>query len=333
MSSYESLYTTAGLNFPPVDNVTTAWPEQLAVRIAHCYYNLGMTQQQIATELGIGRARVIKLLTEARKRGLVSVQINSPLLENIELAEQMATRWSLQSAEVCLSHAADEYQLASQIGAAAGPAILPLLHNNMTIGLGWGITLKELVAQFKQYPLNNVSVVSLLGSLTRRSSIARFEATTALAAKLDAECLYLPAPIVCDSEQTRELLMTQPMFQDIHQRALNADIAIVSIGGVDSSTIREAQMVNDKEYKSVLAKGAIGNFLGYFIDKNAQLVNHPVNRQVIGISGDVFKRIPRRVMVSGGNSKVKALKAILDQKLVTDIVVDVATAKALLSSK
>ena len=311
--------------------MNTDWPEQLAVRIAHNYYNLGMTQQQIATEIGIGRQRVIKLLNEARKRGLVTVQINSPLTENVELAEQMTERWSLLSAEVCLSNATDEYQLANQLGAAAGNAILPLLCNDMTIGLGWGITLKEMVAQLKKYPLDDVFVVSLLGSLTRRSTIDRFEAATALAAKLDAECLYLPAPIVCDSEQTRELLMTQSLFQDIHQRALNADIAIVSIGGVDGSTIREAEMVTDEEYQSVLAQGAIGNFLGYFIDTKAQLMDHPVNQRVIGISGEVFKRIPRRVMVSSGESKVKALRAVLEQGLVTDLFVDVATAKALLS--
>ena len=308
------------------------WPEQLAVRIAHCYYNLGMTQQQIATDIGISRARVIKLLTEARKRGLVSVQINSVLRENVQLAEQIAERWSLKSADVCLSHAADEHQLASQIGAAAQAFVCPLLNDNMTIGLGWGITLNELVGQLKPYPLRNVSVVSLLGSFTRRSTIARFEATTALAAKLDAECLYLPAPIVCDSEQTRELLMSQPLFQDIRQKALNADIAVVSIGGVDSSTIREAKMISDEEYQSVMTEGVVGNFLGYFIDKNAQLVEHPLNQQVVGVPGDVFKRIPRRVMVSAGESKVGALRAVLEQGLITDIIVDVATANALLSS-
>ena len=307
------------------------WPEQLAVRIAHYYYNLGMTQQQIAAEIGIGRARVIRLLNEARKRGLVSVQINSPLLENVELAEQLSQRWDLKSAEVCLSHASDEHQLATQLGAAAGNAILPLLKNDMTIGLGWGITLKEMVSQLQPYPLQNVSVVSLLGSLTRRSTIARFEATTELASKLNAECLYLPAPIVCDSEKTRELLMTQPMFQDIHQRALNADIAIVSIGGLDSSTIRAVEMVGGKDYQGVVKEGAIGNFLGYFIDTDAELVNHPVNRRVIGISGKVFKRIPRRVMVSGGENKVEAIKAILEQGLITDIVTDVATSRKLLS--
>lgn len=308
------------------------WPEQLAVRVAHCYYNLGLTQQQIAAELGIGRTRVIRLLNDARNRGIVSVKINSPLLENVELAEQMKKRWALCSAEVCLSRAEDEHQLASQIGAAAGDSVLRLLRNDMTIGLGWGITLKELVAQLKSYPLQNVSVVSLLGSLTRRSSVAKFEASTALAAKLDAECLYLPAPIICDSAKTRKLLMAQPIVQDIHRRALEADIAIVSIGGIDSATIREVGLVDADEYRSVLKNGAIGNFLGYFINENADVVKHPVNTRVIGISGDGFKNIPRRVMVSGGKHKVKVLKAVLEKGLITDMITDAATASNLLAS-
>jgi len=310
--------------------MSTEWPEQLAVRVAHCYYILGLTQQQIATELGIGRARVIRLLNEARSRGVVSVKINSPLLANVELAEALKKRWGLLSAQVSLSHATDEIQLASQIGAAAGDAVLGLLHNDMTIGLGWGITLKEMVSQLNSWPLENVSVVSLLGSLTLRSSVARFEATTDLAAKLNAECLYLPAPIICDSEKTRELLMSQPIVQDIHRRALDADMAIVSIGGTDSATIREVELVNDKQYSSVLKKGAIGNFLGYFINEKADVVGHPVNKRVIGISGEEFKNIPRRLMVSGGESKVKALKAVLGKGLITDIVTDAITARHLL---
>ena len=56
------------------------WPEQLAVRVARCYYELGMTQQEIAAFAGIGRARVIRLLAEARDKGLVTIHINSCLL-------------------------------------------------------------------------------------------------------------------------------------------------------------------------------------------------------------------------------------------------------------
>ena len=77
------------------------WPdEQLAVRIARCYYDLGMTQQQIAQLLDVARARVIRLLAEARQRGIVSITISSPLLDNVYLAEQLIQRYSLQGAEV-----------------------------------------------------------------------------------------------------------------------------------------------------------------------------------------------------------------------------------------
>jgi len=306
------------------------WPEQLAVRIARYYYELGLTQLEIAELIGISRSRVIRLLADARERGIVSIRINSPLLENVELAQALVEQYDLKTAEVCLSHAKDEYQLAHQVGAAANDIIRRLLHDSMSVGLGWGITLKEFVDQFESYPCKNVSVVSLLGSLTRRSSVTRFEATTELAARLDAECLYLPAPIVCDSASTRKVLVGQPLFKDIINRALNTDLAIVSIGGLDSSTIRLVDLVTDDELASVREKGAIGNFLGYYIDDRAAIVDHPINERIIGIKGEEFVQIPRRFMLSAGQSKVRALRAVLSQGFFTDLVTDQQTARALM---
>ncbi|MFK7853837.1 MAG: sugar-binding transcriptional regulator [Granulosicoccus sp.] len=313
-----------------IESRSTTWPEQLAVRIARYYYVLGLTQMEIADIVGISRTRVIRLLADARQRGVVSIRINSPLLENEELAEALVTKFGLKAADVCLSHASDEYQLAHQIGAASGDIIRRHIHDSMSVGLGWGITLKEFVDQFDILPCKDVSVVSLLGSLTRRSSVTRFEATTELAARLDAECLYLPAPIVCDSAATRGLLTEQPLFQDIFNRALKTDLAIVSIGGLDSATIRLVDLISDEEFNSVRAKGAIGNFLGYYIDEQGELVDHPINDRIIGIQGNEFMRIPRRFMLSAGESKVRALRAVLSQGYCTDLVTDQKTARALL---
>lgn len=307
------------------------WPEQLAVRVSRCYYELGMTQQAIAAELGMTRSRVIRLLAESRQNGLVTITIHSPLLENIELAEQLAERYSLTRCEVCLSHAEDEQMLARQISAAACDFVSRRLKDGVTIGLGWGVTLQAFAERLKPLPLRNASVVALLGSLTRRSSMTRFEASTALAAKLEAECLYLPAPIVCGSEDSRQAIMAQPLFREIHQRALQADLALVSIGGLDSSTIRAVGLVNDREVSSVRKRGAIGNFLGYFIDRDATIVSHPLNERIIGIDGRTFKGIPERIMISAGASKVEAMQAVLSQGLLTGLVTDDSTARALLA--
>ncbi|MFT5893363.1 MAG: deoxyribonucleoside regulator [bacterium] len=317
-----------GRNSPSNDG----WPEQLAVRIARYYYELGLTQQQISAELGIGRARVIRLLAEARERGVVTISINSPLVENLDLAEALVKRFDLDSADVCLAQAEDEQKLARQIGASAGEYVHRAIHNNMTISVGWGMTLREMVMQLDRRSTENVSVVSLLGSLTRMSSVARFQATTELAERLSAECHYLAAPIVCDSQSNRELLTSQPMFKDILKMALSSDLAIVSIGGLDSATIRAVDMVNDEEFHSVRDDGAIGNFLGYYIDATGSIVEHPINQRIIGVSGDEFRKIPHRMMISGGENKVTALLAVLGQGLVSDLVTDSQTAKALLNA-
>ena len=307
------------------------WPEQLAVRVARCYYQLGMTQQEIAAFAGIGRARVIRLLAEARDKGLVTIHINSPLLENVELAERLVERYELRTAEVCLSHATDGGELAEQLGVAASEFVLRLLADNLTIALGWGVTLKALARRIERTNSNGVSVVSLLGSLTQRSSIDRFEATTELAAKLGAECFYLPTPIICDSKKSRDLLVEQFMFREIQARALAADLALVSIGGLNSDTIRMANLFDEDECNSANRHGAIGNFLGLYIDEQAEAIDHPINQRIVGVPGVKFKQIPRRVIVSAGESKVAAMHAVLTKGLLTDLVTDQATARALLN--
>ena len=306
--------------------------EQLAVRIARCYYDLGMTQQQIAQSLDISRARVIRLLAEARQRGIVSITICSPLLDNVYLAEQLADRYALRTAEVCLSHANDQSTLARQIAATAGEAMLRLIRDNTSIGLGWGETLRAVGDQLPPQFFSNVSVVSLLGTFTCRSSATRFEATTSIAAKLNAECLYLPAPIVCDSEHSRELLLAQPQCSDIRQRATQVDLAIVSVGGDDCGTMRQAGFIEEDDYHSALEMGMVGNFLGYCIDGDAEIIDHSINKRVIGVPGDTFKKIPRRLMISAGANKVEAIRATVANGLVTDLVTDESTARALLET-
>lgn len=307
------------------------WPEQLAVRIAWCYYGLGLTQQEIAAALGINRIRVNRLLAEARRRGIVRITIESKLAENVELENRLAERFGLSFVEVVLAMTDDETRLAEILGAAACQSIGKKLRNDMTVGVGWGVTLKAFAEAMPLMPLSGAAVVAMLGSLTRRSSIDRFEATTLLAAKLEAECFYMPGPIVCDSEASCDTLLRQPMLQDVYKRALSSDIAIVSVGGLDSGTIRRMSFVDDKDFADVQRAGAIGNFLGYYIDAHAAVIDHPVNRRVIGVRPEELKGIPERVMISGGENKVQALAAILGARLLTGLVTDQVTARMLLT--
>ncbi len=311
------------------DEDTADWPEQLAVRIAWCYYALGLTQQDIASRLGITRVRVNRLLAEARRRGIVKISITSPLAENVELEEELKQAYGLSEARVVLA-AGNDAAIAATLGVAGAEMLADQFRDNTTVGIGWGITLRAFADAMPERPLTGASVVALLGSLTRRSSIDAYVSATALAQRLHAECFVMPGPIICDSEASRRTLERQPMMREVQERASAAAIAIVSIGGLDSGTIRQAGFIDEDQLKSVRSAGAVGNFLGHYIDENAQIVDHPINQRVLGMRPDRLKAIERRVMISGGEMKVPALRAILRAGLLTAIVTDQDSARALL---
>jgi len=306
------------------------WPEQLAVRIAWCYYSLGLTQQEIAERVGVTRVRVNRLLAEARRRGVVKITITSRLAENVELEERLKSAFGLADARVVLAVGGDQ-EIAETLGAAGAEMLAPQFREGSTIGIGWGVTLRAFADAMPERALPGASVVALLGSLTRRSSIDAYVAATVLAHRLHAECFYMPGPIICDSEASRATLESQPLMREVQERAAAAEIAVVSVGGLDSGTIREAGLIEADQLRSVRAAGAIGNFLGHYIDDTAQILDHPINRRVLGMRPDTLKDIERRVMISGGEMKVPALRAILDRGLLTEIVTDQDSARALLS--
>lgn len=306
------------------------WREQLTVRVAWYYYVLGLTQKEIALKVGINRVRVIRLLADARRRGVVTITINSELTENVELGEQLCERYGIEFSEVVLSHSDDENRLSEIVGMAACRVVLHKLKKGMTIGLGWGVTLKALAEAMPETSTQDISIVSMLGSLTQRSSVNKFEATALLATKLNAEGFYLPGPIVCDTEKARNILFSQPFLKGIYNRARNSDLALVSIGGLNSATIRQVGLISEDDFQSVLKAGAIGNFLGYYIDKNAKIINHPVNRRIIGLRLEEFILIKERIMISAGPNKVDVLRAVLEQGMITGLVTDQVTARSLL---
>jgi DNA-binding transcriptional regulator LsrR (DeoR family) len=121
------------------------------------------------------------------------------------------------------------------------------------------------------------------------------------------------------------------MMQEVLDRARASNLAVVSVGGLDSGTIRRTQFITEADFAAVRSAGAVGNFLGYYIDENAEVIEHKVNGCVIGLRPEELTRVPERIMISGGAQKEEALRAILRRGLLTGLVTDQNTARALLS--
>ncbi|TIP55127.1 MAG: RNA polymerase subunit sigma-70, partial [Mesorhizobium sp.] len=67
-----------------------------------------------------------------------------------------------------------------------------LLRDDMTVAMAWGRTMRWLASNIEPVALRNVTVVPLLGSLSRRSSIDKYDAAAVFAQRTQAESYYLP---------------------------------------------------------------------------------------------------------------------------------------------
>lgn len=302
-------------------------------RAAHLYYVLGMTQAEVAARLGVTRFKINRMLSVARERGMVRIEVNVPYTKRFDLERALERRFDLDACFICPADTTEEAPLSSVIGNYAATAISETIESGMTVATSWGQTLRSLALSINPEVARDVVVTNMLGALTSQTDLDRFDAAATLAARLRAECLYIPGPIICDSVITRDAIHSQPAAQRAMDRARKADLALLSVGGFGMSSLRHASIITDEQYESAIKAGAIGNFLGHFIDTNGKPVKHALNECAVGIGPEGVMSIPRRILCAGGKNKLAAIQVVLDCRYANALVTDEQTATSLLKQR
>lgn len=307
--------------------------ERLLVRAAWLAYVGGLTQAQIAKALGLTRLRVNRMLAQAREQGVVQVRINSKVAACVALENRLRESYGLAES-IVVPTPPDPELIPQVIAAAAGEALSAHIRDGISLGVGWGRTLQLSLRSVTVRPVKNFSVVSLLGGLTRGSAINIYEISSRLAALFDADCFYIAAPVFTDTEASRNLLMRQPILEDAFAHAREVDVAFVSVGAVhENATIFRIGLVGETELASLRKAGAVGDICGHWVDAEGALVDHPLNRRVIGLAPGYLRDVGTVILPSGGLDKVPVLRAALKLGIVDVLVTDEKTAEAILLSE
>jgi len=307
-------------------------PQQaLRLRAAWIYYIEGRTQNDVAEILGLSRVAVTRMLSDARRRGEVNIRVPHPIAELVALQRRLETGFGLQEAVVAPLSAGDA-DPTTVIAAAAGDYISELMTGNMTVGVGWGRTMHASLPHIRGRSLNGVRVVSLLGGIAQAKRFNPAEFAWQFAEIFDAEGFLVSAPALVDSPQTKHALLEHCGLDQIFEMAASSDVAIFSAGGISNlTTSYRFGHVSAAERLSLIEKGAVGDILYNFVDARGEIVDHDVNARALSLSLDQLRRIPKRILISGGREKVAVLNAALRSIRPTALITDEQTAHALLT--
>ena len=305
--------------------------DRLRARAIWLYHIEGSTQNDIATQLGISRVMVVRLLADARRRNEVRITIAAPLTELLLMEREVETRFGINRVIVAPFSDA-EADPVKVIAAAAGNFISGEMKSGMTVGVGWGRTLFNTLPFITGVTLDDFRVISLLGGIAAARRFNPAEFAWQFAELFQGEGFLIPAPAVVDSPETKHALLERCGLSAIFEMADKLDVALLSCGGISSlTTSYRTGYLSEADRRSLIEAGAIGDVLYNFIDEKGDLVDHEVNSRVISVNLARLRRTPERVLISGGKDKLAAMRATIRTIAPTTLITDEQTALALIS--
>lgn len=300
-------------------------------QVARLYYLEGLTQQEIANEMGFSRSTVSRLLEKARRDGFVEIRVVNPYerVENPALALQ-----KLFNLKACIvvPTGVSERTTRRAIGLAAAGLLDQILTGGDVVGISWGSTLYELASNLRDVAPRPIQVVPLLGGMGQLPRQFQVNELADMIARAFGGTAYaLHAPALVGSAEVKKALISDPSLSREIDLWSRLTVAVVGIGPpISMSPMLSTNYFGDSDVLALLRQGAVGDVCARFFDEHGRPCRVPVNERIIAIDLERLQRIPTVVGVAGGSQKVLGILGALRGRWINILVTDVGTAEEIM---
>jgi DNA-binding transcriptional regulator LsrR (DeoR family) len=301
---------------------------ELMYAAARLYYLEDATQAAVAETLGTSRATVSRLLAEARRYGIVRIDVSLPTdTAAADLATRTAERLGL--AEVHLSAG----PATGHVGAALAPALSAALEqvalrSGDILLVASGRSVYE-AAQFDLPHLPGVLVVPTVGGQAETEAWYQTnEIAREVAAKVGGRPVFLYAPALPGPDLYTGL-QQEPSILRVLSLWREAACAVVGIG---APPLTRTSIADSVPTDAPSLKHAVGDICLRFFDRVGEPVDYPGSRRLMALDLDDLRAIPASIAVAIGPEKVAGILAGAVAGYFNRLVTDPPTATLLLAA-
>lgn len=304
---------------------------ELLARIAHRSYVDGRTQEQIATEFGLSRPKVQRLLERARTAGVVDIHIEAPPGLNLDLESRLVGTFDLTDAIVSPRRPNPEAQREA-VARSAARYLERRLRDGMIVAVGHGRGAGQVPRFFRPSRRLDCVFASAMGGSPRVDTPTNpNEIGRALAERCGGRAESLYAPAYVESAEMRDRLLQQEAVSHTLAAAARAEVALVGIGGTDDEcTMVRSGCLSLEEMARLREQGAVGDVLGNYVDIRGWLIAAPHSERLIALSVEQLMSIDTVVAVASEPEKPAAILGALRAGVIDVLVVDESNAETIL---
>jgi DNA-binding transcriptional regulator LsrR (DeoR family) len=301
---------------------------------AELYYLQDYTMDAIARHLRTSRSTVSRLLKSARDQGLVTITLTNPAQRRVGLASRIQRRFGVETHIVNLAEGTDEFESLEEVARTASRLLAMWVERDTVLGVAWGTTTTAISRHLQPKAANGSVVVQLNGAANTRTSGASYAGNiiSKFASAFEATAFDFPVPAFFDFAQTKELMWRERSIRRVLDVQARADVALISVGAISGllpSHVYSAGYLDPKDIDTLRAEGVVGDCCTVFLRADGSYADIEINRRASGPTPAQLKRVPRRMCVVSGQSKVAPLLAALRDGLPTHLIVDEPTATRL----
>lgn len=298
----------------------------LILKATWYYYMENYTQQQISQVMGVSRAKVIRLLDEARERGIIQFIFRQEDTQRMKIEQELISKFDLDDAFVVPTSNTPEGRMDS-VARAAAMYLSDRLRPDGFLNVGYGDTMGILLSYLASTRKTALNAVSLTGGVG-------FYLPKMASGVSTMKLFLIPTPLVVSSLSLREALLSEPSVQDIYRMTEFADMTVIGIGATDdNATVLRNSILSKNDLALLKMQGAVGDILDHFFDANGQPVDSTIEGRIISTGLDQLREMKNVVGVATGPQKVAAILASLRSKFLNVLVTDEETAAELLAAE
>ncbi len=304
-----------------------------AARAAWLYYVVGDTQDQVAAKLNVSRQAAQRLVSLAVSEKLIKFRLDHPIAACVELEQRLQDKFGLQLCEIVPTAETGAHPLGGLAVAVAEHLEDALQASEpAVIGVSTGRTLRAAVEEVPHMECPDHKIVSLVGAMSRDGQASHFEIAGRLADKAKAMCFPMPAPVVTSTVEEREIMQAQRFYRTIEELAAQAQKCFVGVCEISwNCPLQRDGFLTPSEIIELADNGAVGEIVGWTFDRAGNLLDNPINSRVTGIPLDVLAQ-RHTIAVGSGAHKIQPILGALRGGIVSGLISDEATARALIAA-